>query len=238
MGGSYTAVPSSESGPLTPNDFNVQHVSTEGGERIKPIRAHGQILMVQYGAQKVRELIFDFVANQTKSPNMIVLADHITENNQILGFAFQQDPYSLIWAPIDSGEIAVMAYNRDEELAGWCRFRTPDGCFMDVCSVPNVDVPNDRVFAVVQRNQIWTLEYFDTDAELNGRQWKGLYTDGAIIFTGSLDPDFIIAGLASRRSPVKLERPGLFAGGWKWERASGRRLESNWAWWCGRRRSR
>ena len=195
IGGVYTATASSDGGPLTSNDFNIQHVSNVGAEEIKPVRANGQIVSIQFGARDVRELAFDLLDNQTKSPNLIALADHITEFNQIQGVVYSQDPYSLLLAPLDTGQIAVMAYNRDEQLAGWCRWITPNGCFIDLCVVPFMDTGRDRIFAVVERNAVWTLEYFDTETQLSARQWQGLYTDGAITFTGNLAPSFVLTGL-------------------------------------------
>lgn len=192
IGAAYMVTGTGENAPLTPGDFNVQHVSADGSDKIKPVRAKGQVLNVEFAARKVRELLFDFIEAKGTNPNLLALADHFTEENQIQDIVYQQAPDSLVWCPLDSGESPILAYNRDEKLFAWSRYRT-DGCFVDFASVPNGHIGRDRVFAIVEREGNFYVEYFDSEAQLSGRQWRGLYTDAATVVAGP--SNFTVTGL-------------------------------------------
>ena len=196
-GGQYQATASQERGALTPNDFNEAPISTLGTEEIAPIRAEGLLLYVLDGGRQLIEQAFDFVENKFNSPNMLLLADHLTEFNSITALDYQSRPISTMWAVRDDGVLLACTYKRAEQVVGWAP-RTTQGEFTDVCVIPRPSTSRDWPWVLVER-QIGTqicqcVEYFE---DFNGtlcREWREAMTDSAVFTEPQLIDEFVLAG--------------------------------------------
>lgn len=196
-GQGYRFVASSDGGALTPSDFNAETISTKGSERIQPIRIDDQVIYIQYGGKKIREQVFDFVSDKFNSPDLLLLAEHITEGKKILGFDYQQETDSILWAWLDDGTILTLTYQRAEEVIAVARIVT-DGRVIGLCVIPRPETSKDWVWVAVERTintQILTyIEHFEEDADIC-RDWPALYTDCAILIPGADVVDDVISGL-------------------------------------------
>lgn len=194
-GGIYRAVASQENGPLTPNDFNEAAVSDIGTERIAPIRIGGLLVYVQDGGKGLIEQAFNFVDNKFDSPDLLLLADHLTEFNTITALVYQKRPYSTVWAVRDDGAALNCTYRRAEQVVGWAPLVT-DGEIKDICVIPRPSTSSDWVWQIVEREidsevrpYVEYYENFDTGI---CREWRSAQTDSAVFTTAT---DFIISGL-------------------------------------------
>jgi hypothetical protein len=78
---------------------------------------------------------------------MAVLAEHVTESG-IVDMAYQQEPWSLLHACRDDGQVPSLTLDRDQDVIAWAR-QTTQGEFESVESLPTPD--GDALFAVVAR---------------------------------------------------------------------------------------
>jgi hypothetical protein len=114
---------------------------------MQPIMAGDAILYVERGGQKVREFVYAFDKDRFVSPDMTVLAEHITGDG-IVDIAYQGRPDSTMWCVREDGRLPSMTYNRAQEVVGWSLFVT-DGEVESVAVIPGTD--EDEIWMVVKR---------------------------------------------------------------------------------------
>ena len=143
---------------LTPSNFQVKRQSVYGSNGLSANMVGDTILFVQQGSRKVREFVFQWEKNGYSSPDMTVLADHITETG-IVEAALQQLPDSILWCVLGNGTLAALTYERDQEVIGWHRHDT-QGNFLSVCTLPGDN--ENKVYFAVQRNNKVTVEVLES----------------------------------------------------------------------------
>jgi len=194
-GSAYEVTASSAGKALTPSDFTVLPISSRGSANIPPIRIGGQLIHVQFGAKKIRELVFDFVTDKFKSPSLLTLAEHLTEENYVTDMAFQQEPDSIIWCVRDDGMLLAFTYQEDENVIGWSKHPTA-GEVKTVCTIPRPSTGKDWLWASIERDINGVTETFieqmEADANVT-REWHGLQTDCALIVVP--DANLLVTGL-------------------------------------------
>jgi len=182
-GSAYEVTASSAGKALTPSDFTVLPISSRGSANIPPIRIGGQLIHVQYGQKKIRELVFDFVTDKFKSPSLVTLAEHLTEENFLMDIAFQQEPDSIVWCVRNDGMLLALTYQEDENVIGWSKHPTA-GNVKSVCTIPRPSTGKDWLWASIERdiNGVTEtyIEQMEADATIT-RQWANLQTDSALI---------------------------------------------------------
>jgi hypothetical protein len=123
--------------------------SNRGSDRIQAILVGDVPLFIQRGGLRVRELFYDVSNNLFKSPDLTVLAEHITSGG-VTQLAYSQFPYTNLYATTGDGIIATMVYERDDEVAGWNRWVTRSDSIISCQVIPGDG--DDEVWMVVKRS--------------------------------------------------------------------------------------
>lgn len=139
----------SSDGVLTPSSVNVKRQGYNGCSHVPPIVVNSVILYIQEKGSQVRSLGYSFQQDAYIGNDLTVLSSHLFEGHTILEWAFQQIPYSCIWAVRDDGVLLGFTYMQDQEVAGWHWHDSVNGYFESVCSISESD--EDAVFFVVRR---------------------------------------------------------------------------------------
>lgn len=130
-----------------------------GSEKMPAIMIGNVTLFIQKHGRKVNQFIFDFNADSYDAIDLSVLAPHLTENNSIVSWAYQQEPYGIVWCVLDNGEMIAITFKREHKVAGW-HVHDTQGKFLEVCCVPGNR--EDDVWAIVERTvgvtKKWYLE--------------------------------------------------------------------------------
>lgn len=150
----WTLGASDASAALTPSNFRVRRQSVYGSSDIPALMVGETILFVQRGNRKVREFVYSWEKDGYSSPDMTILADHITRGG-IADVALQQLPDSILWCVLGDGSVAALTYEREQEVVGWHRHETA-GDFLSVAVIPAGD--DDRVYFAVDRGGVRTIE--------------------------------------------------------------------------------
>lgn len=148
VGGEFALFGGSDS-PLTPTNVTVRKQSTRGSLGVSPVEVGNSILFVQRAGRKIRELNFNAEAGAYKSPDLTLLAEHITAD-YIVEMSFQQEPESIVWCVIDNGDLIAFTYNPEQEVLAFGR-RTTDGWFESVATIPHPDATGDQTWVIVNR---------------------------------------------------------------------------------------
>jgi hypothetical protein len=148
VGGEFAMFGGNDS-PLTPTNVTVRKQSTRGSLGVSPVEVGNSLLFVQRAGRKIRELNFDANTGAYKSPDLTLLAEHITDGF-IVEMAYQQEPDSIVWCVINDGRLVSFTYNPEQEVIAFGN-RLTDGRFESVATIPNPDATGDQTWIIVNR---------------------------------------------------------------------------------------
>lgn len=108
-------------GPVvTPTDIEVKRESTNGSADILPLRISSIVLFVQRARRKLREFVFSLETDGFRTPDLTILAEHVTESG-LREIVYQQEPDSLVHCVREDGVLATLTYHREQDVVGWSR---------------------------------------------------------------------------------------------------------------------
>ena len=144
--------------PLTLSNVKAEQQSSHGSANLQAVLASETVLFFQRGAEKMRELAYNWESDSYVAPEMTLLAPEVTGDG-ITSVDYQKIPTSMLWCTKENGEMAVFVYERAEQVTSWSRFIT-DGLFESVIVI-NGD-PEDQVWVSVNRTiQSTTKRYIE-----------------------------------------------------------------------------
>jgi hypothetical protein len=152
-GGEHVLGASSEDEPITPTNVRAKVLSAFGSENIQALLVNDAILFVKKGGRRVMEMAHSFEQDKKVGDDLTTWAQHITES-RIVDWAYQRAPDPMVWAVRTDGELAVMAYDKRQNVFAWSRLTTTDSTsqseYESVCVIPT-PFEEDQVFVVVKR---------------------------------------------------------------------------------------
>lgn len=148
-GGEWVMTNGDNSDALTPTSVQYKVQGYRGCADVKPIVIGDTVIFVQRGGQVVRDLQYRLESDKYAGSNLSVLSEHLFRNRQIVAWAYQQTPNSIVWVVLDDGSFCSFTYLPEHEVWAWCPQET-DGLVEEVASVPGDD--EDEVYFVVKRN--------------------------------------------------------------------------------------
>jgi len=150
VGGEHLLGASKDSEALTPTNVKARMQTTYGSEDIEGLLVNRAVLFVQRGGKKIREFLYSYEQDSHKADDLTVFANHITGAG-IVDIAYQRTPDPRLWCVRSDGEMALMVYERDQNVFSWCRFVT-NGEFESVAVVYGGENSEDEVWVTVKRN--------------------------------------------------------------------------------------
>ena len=156
-GGEHVLGASDENEAMTPTNVRAKVQSTYGSDNVQPIVAGDSVLFVQRGGRRIRQMHFSFEKDAQVSDDLTVFSNHITEST-IDDMAYQRTPDPMIFAVRNDGQMAVMSYERAQDIFSWCRLVTntnlagtlTEADFESVAVIPSAG-EEDIVYVVVNR---------------------------------------------------------------------------------------
>lgn len=194
--------------PITPTSLQKKDESTAGSSRVRPVKVGNELIFVQRAGRKVRALGYRYDIDGFDAPDRTVFSEHITESG-IVDMAFQQEPEAQLYCVRADGQMAVSAYNVEQDVIAWNRWIT-SGFYESVATIPTSD--SEQTWAIVRRTvggvQKRFVEVFDsavkTDCALTATSgtatatWSGLgHLEGQTVQAvadGVYQGDFTVSG--------------------------------------------
>ena len=133
--------------PITPTNVQIKPESPHGSKGVRPVLIGKESVFVQRAGRKVRAMSYDYSGDGYRSPDLAVLAEHITISG-ITGMAYQQEPDLLLWATRADGAMLSCTLDRDQSVIGWAPHYT-EGAFESVATIPNGD--REETWVIVRR---------------------------------------------------------------------------------------
>lgn len=155
-GGEFKVSASADQEALTPTNVRVVRETNYGSSYQMPLRIAHVALFVQRARRKLREFVYQFETDAYVSPDLTLLAEHITETG-ITQIAYQQEPDSIVWCVLTNGTLIGFTYQRDQKVLAWHKHiiggvsdtANTQAKVESVASIPGSN--RDELYVVVQR---------------------------------------------------------------------------------------
>lgn len=139
-----------------------------GAAPLPPIVANDNILYVQSKGAIVRDLVFNYYTQVWTGTDISILSSHLFYGYQLLEWAWAEEPFKLVWAVRNDGQLLTLTFLKEQELIAWAHSDT-QGNFQSITSVtePAAIGNVDAIYHVVQRsiNGV-TVQYIERFVEL------------------------------------------------------------------------
>lgn len=135
--------------PTTPTNVYARQETNYGSADIQALQVENAVLFVQRGARRIREYAYVYSQDAYSSPDLSLLADHLFDSD-IVDMAYQKSPQSMLYVVLASGKLAVLTYDRSNEVVGWQSWVT-DGAYQSVAVIPGETGGEDEVWVIVRR---------------------------------------------------------------------------------------
>ena len=107
---------------ITPTNILIKKQSNHGAANVDAIPAGNATLFLQRAKRKLRELAYNFDVDGYVSPDLTILAEHITEGG-LTQLSYQQEPNQIVWMTRDDGELIGLTYQREQQVVAWHRHK-------------------------------------------------------------------------------------------------------------------
>lgn len=180
--------------PLTPSSISVQAQTANGSEHIQGVPVSDAVICVGRQGRRINEIAYALEKDGYALNDLTTFAEHITEGGvRQMAFAEQPDPTLLV--VLESGEMAVLTYNRTQDVVAWTKWIT-QGRFESVASVSGS--PSDEIWVTsvreVEGGQMRFVERLMPESEDSA---SGCWLDSALFYDGGGESISRIEGLPS-----------------------------------------
>ena len=183
-GSELVARSSSLDEPLTPTSFGLKPIEELGSANLEAVKVGASVLFVQRNGSRVYELSFDNISYNYVANDLTAIVPEIGDSS-FTRIAVQRQPDTRIHIVRGDGKVAVMIYDKVENVTCWVLVET-DGIVEDVVVMPGVI--EDEVYYVVKRtiNSVTKryLEKWALESEGQGNETTKL-VDSCYTYSGS-----------------------------------------------------
>lgn len=166
------------SGALTPNDVNQKPISFNGANDLRPIVIDSDVIYMTNRGSQVLMLKAD------GSPNLATFAAHLVRGHEIVDWAYQKHPDSIVWMVRDDGLLIGMNIIQEHAILGWHTHPTL-GEVERVCVIPEEN--RDALYLTVKREiNGRTVRYIErmADRDFGDDIRDAIFLDCALSYDG------------------------------------------------------
>lgn len=137
-------------GAITPGSIGFRPQSFWGAAEVPPITIGTTILLLDGSGRVVRDMHYNLQEDGYSGDDRSVLATHLLRK-PIIDWAYQQTPYSTVYAINEDGKLLTFTYMREQEVWAWAQHESSGDKFRSVCCVR--EDGKDRVYFLVKRTR-------------------------------------------------------------------------------------
>lgn len=161
---------------ITPAKINPRPQTMRGSNTCPPQHIGNRIVHVQRSGKTVRDLGYQYDADNYNGDDLTLLATHLTEGHKLVSSAYIQEPNSTLYYIRDDGVLLSLAFIKEQNVFAWSHQKT-DGKYKKVASVPNGT--SDVLYVTVERNDKTYIERFNPNLE------AAVYMDSYVTGSGN-----------------------------------------------------
>ena len=161
---------------ITPAKINPRPQTMRGSNSCPPQHIGNRIVHVQRSGKTVRDLGYQYDADNYNGDDLTLLATHLTEGHKLVSSAYIQEPNSTLYYVRDDGVLLSLAFIKEQNIFAWSHQKT-DGKYKKVASIPNG--ASDVLYVTVERDGKTYIERFNPNLE------AAVYMDSYVTGSGS-----------------------------------------------------
>ena len=173
--------------PASPTNVNVLRETTFGSSDVRPLRAGSATILVQKGAEKVKEVSFNLDNDGLIGRDLTILAEHLARGG-LTDMTWQQEPELVLWFVRSDGVLVGLSYDPANQTVGW--HTHPLGGLAEVESIASIPSGSeDQVYLSVKRT-------------IDGSTVRHIVYMKPIYFTDVEDAFYLDSGLTYDSTPT------------------------------------
>ncbi len=187
-GAIFVAKASSLDEAMTPNNISIKPAVKTAACRALPIETSNATLFIHNQRRKVMELAYNVQQDSMVTVDLSILSEHLGQGRFVQAVR-QEEPYNVVWAITELGELMGLTYLRDQEVVGWHR-HVIGGTDVQVKSV--ACIPGDReseLWLIVSRtidgNTVQYVEQMNVFFRDDVESEQAVFLDSAIQYNGT-----------------------------------------------------
>lgn len=161
---------------ITPAKINPRPQTMRGSNTCHPQHIGNRIVHVQRSGKTVRDLGYQYDADNYNGDDLTLLATHLTEGHKLVSSAYIQEPNSTLYYVRDDGALLSLAFIKEQNVFAWSH-HTTDGKYKKIASIPNG--ASDVLYVTVERDGKTYIERFNPDIE------AAVYMDSYVTGSGN-----------------------------------------------------
>lgn len=134
---------------ITPTRIFVREQSTKGCAGARPVRTGYYTLFVQRARHRVRALEFQDAQVAYRDTDLTAVSDHVFRHSRIFSMDYQEERDSIVWMSDDSGNLAGITFDPENDVVGWHRHPDDNGAYESLAVIPQQSF--NEVWFVVNR---------------------------------------------------------------------------------------
>lgn len=161
---------------ITPAKINPRPQTMRGSNTCPPQHIGNRIVHVQRSGKTVRDLGYQYDADNYNGDDLTLLATHLTEGHKLVSSTYIQEPNSTLYYVRDDGVLLSLAFIKEQNVFAWSHHKT-DGKYKKVASIPNG--ASDVLYITVERDDKTYIERFNPNLD------AAVYMDSYVTGSGS-----------------------------------------------------
>src|SRR5210317_221271 len=182
---------------ITPTNILIKKQSNNGAANVDALAVGNATLFLQRAKRKLRELAYNFDVDGYVSPDLTILAEHISEGG-FKQLSYQQEPNQIIWGVRNDGQLIGLTYQREQQVVAWHRHIFGGSAVCEsVATIPTDDseyqtwVINKRTINGATKRYVEYIHQYDFD-ETDDTSFN--FLDSQLAYDGS--PVTTLSGLS------------------------------------------
>ncbi|UCH75185.1 MAG: hypothetical protein JSU82_04895 [Rhodospirillales bacterium] len=184
--------------PVTPAGVNAKAQTTRQCADLEALQVDEATLFVQAGRRRLLQYGYSPDIGGYEARDLTILAEHISEGG-LAALAYQEEPWSIIWALRDDGVLAALTYRPAQDVAGWSRHVLGGAHAAGGAAVESlIAIPGNTAGGSADRDELWLVvrrtingttrryvEFFEGSCESAAAQAAAFYVDCGISYDGA-----------------------------------------------------
>lgn len=135
---------------IGPTTAMISFDSEIGASPALPIAPDGAPIFISRDKRRLYQIVYSFEADRQRPLELSVTARHIGD------LAFEElawigSPHGLLAVRLGTGDIAILTYDREQDVLGWCVWPLAGGYAESMAVTPSADGSRDELTLIVRR---------------------------------------------------------------------------------------
>ncbi len=171
-----------ENNIITPTAINTRQISYNGSSYLRPLLADNKVLYVQERGNIVHDIVYE--DGRFTTDELSLWATHLLEGREIVSWAYQKTPDSVVWMVRDDGVLVGITYIKKQDIIAFHRHDFGSDEIKEIECIP--ELKEHAVYMVIERTingaqkryiERFTPRFFDDVKEF-------IFMDSALTFDG------------------------------------------------------